>query len=160
MDVHQNQLLYIAENVPENRRMAAACCSLHLRHTCLNTNITHQCQKQVQRFVMDQIEGPYRSLVSNICSPNYLSLADCQRKIEAPLWEKIFEKSSTLVRKVSNNDTLTTEITETEHEPHEMMDSTESQTGADHDHHIRTKIVQLKFQESFLAIIFIMRHSN
>lgn len=147
MDVHQNQLLYIAENVPENRRMAAACCSLHLRHSCLNTNIAQRCQREVKSFVMDQVEGPYRGLVQTVCSPHYLSLSGCQRSIELPLWKKIFEQSNTLVRKYSHNETIESEFAE-------------ATNGTNHSDHIRIKIVKLKSQESFLAFIFIMKNNS
>ncbi len=71
---HRKRLLYIAQYVSDDLRIAAACCSLHLRHSCFNSVMsTEKCDRQVQRFVLDQTEGPYRSLISNVCSPYYMS---------------------------------------------------------------------------------------
>ncbi len=70
---HRKRLLYIAQYVSDDLRIAAACCSLHLRHSCFNSLITDKCDRQAQRFVLDQTEGPYRSLISNVCSPYFMS---------------------------------------------------------------------------------------
>lgn len=70
---HRKRLLYIAQYVSDDLRIAAACCSLHLRHSCFNNLISDKCDRQAQRFVLDQTEGPYRSLISNVCSPYFMS---------------------------------------------------------------------------------------
>src|SRR5699024_9116688 len=83
---HHKRLLYIAQYVQDDLRIAAACCSLHLRHSCVSSLIIDKCDKQTQMCVMDQTEGPYRSLISNVCSPYYLSVKACNNRIDPDVW--------------------------------------------------------------------------
>lgn len=165
---YQDQLLYIAQYVPDEEKIPSACCSLHERHGCLTTNVSVQCEAGVRSFVDDQIEGPFKSLVKTICEPDYLSARACRRSIEPALWRRLFEQPEKLrsmleqarLEFIANN-------TEYVHVDSETLSSASDLTTSATGPNTRgkpnpelKKLVQLKFQESFLAMIFIMRKAN
>ena len=96
---------------------------------------------------MQQIEGPFRSIVQNLCSPYFLSMKGCQRRIDGRMWNAMvnytIEVEHHNVTEVNN---ITTPIV-AEREEEEVAESEE----------LRSKLERLKFRESILALIFIAR---
>lgn len=151
-EAHRKRLLYIAQYVSDELSIASACCSLHLRHQCFNSLVSDKCDKQAQKFVMDQTEGPYRSLISNVCAPYYLSVKACTNRIDPDVWHNM---KLVTVNNAIYGDTAG-ELRNSSHGEIRNREEPEEEEGE----MLHTKIEQLKFRESFLAMIFIIRRND
>ena len=146
---HHNRLVYIAQYVQDELRIAAACCSLHLRHSCFSSTISKKCDRHATRFVMEQIEGPYHSLISSVCAPYFMSVKHCHNRIDSDVWQDMLEVS--LPPTTSANQTaLANKI--------DLSPSDREQPMVVEDGELlKAKLDELKFQESFLALIYIIK---
>lgn len=177
-ELFHDRLLYIAQFVSDENKISAACCSLHKRHDCLSQSVfsSAQCELDAQNFVTDHVQQPFRHIVQSICAPHYLSESNCARRIPPLLWQHLFNDTDYLQAKLTSAKRAYIAQHAHHHEEQQQQrhhrQSNHSDLVADDDdtpppptlHNTPPlnpeQLVKMKFQESFLAMLFIIKHTE